>query len=97
MLTAMAKALLKMEILKELDWTGDLVESMSSGLMRWANEELGCGSLAHFTHYEISYTDDHLSFSIDTDRFCESLPKEAEHALPLCGLGIIAPHYKSLD
>ena len=97
MLTAMAKALLKMEILKEGDWTGDLVESMSSGLMRWANEELGCGSLAHFTHYEITYTDDHLSFSIDTDRFCESVPKEAEHGLPLCGLGIIAPHYKSLD
>ena len=97
MLTQMANTLLKMEILREKDWTGELVPSVTGGLERWANQELSCGLLAHFKNYEITYTDNHQDFSIDQDRFRQHVHKESEYGLPLCGLGMLTPHYKSLD
>jgi hypothetical protein len=98
-LTSMAKTLLKMGILKEGDWTGDgdIVQSVANGISRWADEELGCASLVHFQNYEITYTDNPEAFSLDPERFLENVKKPTEHELPLCGLGMLAPHYKLLD
>ena len=73
-----ATVLLQRGILHESDWKGRLVDSITEGLRRWANETMGAYSLEHF-NLDLFYTDDIMQLSFQHDEWLESA---GEHGHP---------------
>jgi hypothetical protein len=57
-LSRIAEGLLRAGILESFDWCGDLCESVTRGLTRWANESAGARHMRLLSHFGIAFTDD---------------------------------------